>query len=51
MSIVALTGYGQPSLKERTAQAGFADYLLKPLSLPRLRELLTRIMTQRTFGS
>lgn len=44
VSLIALTGYGQESIKERVTQAGFAGYLLKPLNLPQLRELLQRIM-------
>ncbi|CCH54082.1 PAS/PAC sensor hybrid histidine kinase [Fibrisoma limi BUZ 3] len=44
ISVIALTGYGQEPLKAQTDQAGFAAYLLKPLNLLRLRELLRAIM-------
>ncbi|HTR56420.1 MAG TPA: ATP-binding protein [Kofleriaceae bacterium] len=37
---VAVTGYGQPSDRERTLQAGFSEHLVKPVGLEDLRALL-----------
>ena len=51
VSIIALTGYGQESIQEQVAQAGFAAYLLKPLNLPRLRELLQRLVVGKQAES
>ncbi len=38
--IVAITGYGQESDRQLTAEAGFDLHLVKPVSLPGLQELL-----------
>ncbi|HZQ75117.1 MAG TPA: ATP-binding protein [Burkholderiales bacterium] len=38
--LFALTGYGQPSDRERSREAGFDAHLLKPVDLEVLRELL-----------
>jgi CheY-like chemotaxis protein len=38
--LVALTGWGQQTDRERTRKAGFDDHLVKPLQLPLLRALL-----------
>jgi PAS domain S-box-containing protein len=38
--IVAITGYGQESARERAAEAGFDLHMLKPVDLAALRELL-----------
>jgi two-component system CheB/CheR fusion protein len=38
--IVAITGYGQESARERAAEAGFDHHLLKPVDLTVLRDLL-----------
>ena len=38
--LVALTGYGQESDKQRAREAGFDDHLVKPVSLPDLERLL-----------
>jgi len=40
MRIVALSGYGQPADRERAAQAGFDDYLVKPVEPAVLSEFL-----------
>jgi CheY-like chemotaxis protein len=39
--LVALTGWGQQSDRERTKQAGFERHIVKPVDLEALRELLT----------
>lgn len=39
--IIALTGYGQPDDRRRTAEAGFNHHLLKPADMDELRKLLT----------
>jgi signal transduction histidine kinase/CheY-like chemotaxis protein len=40
ITLLALTGYGQPSDRERARDAGFDAHLLKPVDLERLSELL-----------
>jgi CheY-like chemotaxis protein len=41
--LVALTGYGQPSARRRTFEAGFDFHLTKPVSLPVLEDLLQKL--------
>jgi two-component system CheB/CheR fusion protein len=41
--LVALTGYGQPEDRKRTAEAGFDAHLVKPVDLQALDGLLVRI--------
>jgi CheY-like chemotaxis protein len=41
--IVALTGYGQPSDRDRRRAAGFEDHLVKPIDLDRLQSLFVRL--------
>jgi two-component system CheB/CheR fusion protein len=38
--IVAVTGYGQPSDRARSREAGFDDHVVKPVSLQNLRRVL-----------
>ncbi len=38
--LVALTGYGQSQERERAAEVGFDDYLLKPLDMSELQAVL-----------
>jgi CheY-like chemotaxis protein len=40
MRIVALSGYGQQADREKAAQAGFDDYLVKPVEPTALTEFL-----------
>lgn len=40
--VVALTGYRQPSDRERTLQAGFAEHLVNPVDLERLHQVVGR---------
>jgi CheY-like chemotaxis protein len=40
LRIVALSGYGQQADRERAAQAGFDDYLVKPVEPAVLSEFL-----------
>jgi CheY-like chemotaxis protein len=42
--LVALTGYGQASDRERSTAAGFAEHLVKPIKLPALTVLLERLL-------
>ncbi|GAB3806797.1 hypothetical protein GCM10028819_42850 [Spirosoma humi] len=44
LPIVALTGYSPQSFQARTEQAGFAAYLIKPLNLLQLREVLKNLI-------
>jgi PAS domain S-box-containing protein len=41
--LAALTGYGQPGDRERSAAAGFHVHLTKPVDAARLRELLSEL--------
>ncbi len=41
VKLVAVTGYGQESDRQRAALAGFDHHLVKPVDVERLRELLT----------
>jgi CheY-like chemotaxis protein len=38
--LVAVTGYGQPEDRQRTAAAGFSHHLVKPADMVRLLTLL-----------
>jgi signal transduction histidine kinase len=46
-AMVALTGWGMPTDRERTKQAGFQDHLVKPVALDKLREVLDRVVAAR----
>jgi CheY-like chemotaxis protein len=43
MTLVALTGWGQPEDRRRSMDASFDDHLVKPVDLDRLLELLRRV--------
>lgn len=43
VSLVAVTGYGQPEDRRRTADAGFDAHLIKPVALDALEQILTRL--------
>jgi len=38
--LVAVTGWGQPSDRQKAKEAGFDDYLVKPVEIDRIRALL-----------
>jgi signal transduction histidine kinase/DNA-binding response OmpR family regulator len=42
VQLVALTGYGQESDRERTVEAGFDEHVVKPLSMTRLQQILEK---------
>jgi PAS domain S-box-containing protein len=42
MSVVALSGYGRPEDKQRSADAGFDAHLVKPVDFDDLRQLMNR---------
>ena len=44
--MIALTGYGRPEDKRRSAEAGFDAHLTKPVDLEQLREILEQGATQ-----
>jgi signal transduction histidine kinase/CheY-like chemotaxis protein len=46
LRIVAVTGYGQPSDRARSLEAGFDDHLVKPVSLARLQRVLDRFQAR-----
>jgi CheY-like chemotaxis protein len=41
--LIAVTGYGQSKDRERTAAAGFADHLVKPVSVASVTTALERV--------
>lgn len=41
--LVALTGYGQPEDRERSARAGFDAHVTKPVSMAELDEVFARL--------
>jgi PAS domain S-box-containing protein len=45
IELIAVTGYGQASDRERSAAAGFVDHLVKPVDIARLTE---RMLSGRT---
>ncbi|HYM23388.1 MAG TPA: ATP-binding protein [Vicinamibacterales bacterium] len=46
--LVAVTGYGQVSDRERTAAAGFDAHVVKPVDVPQLMALLDRLLKLET---
>jgi signal transduction histidine kinase/ActR/RegA family two-component response regulator len=42
--LVAVTGYGQTTDRERTRAAGFADHVVKPIGVPHLMTILERLL-------
>ena len=42
LRLVALTGYGQASDRQRSREAGFDAHLVKPVEIDALRDLLSR---------
>jgi PAS domain S-box-containing protein len=46
--LVALTGYGQESDRQRTHEAGFQEHLVKPVDLWQLKELLQQLLGPET---
>ncbi len=43
LHLIALTGYGQPSDKERATRAGFDAHLVKPVSIKALRDTIGKL--------
>ena len=43
LTLVAVSGYGQPSDRDRSRAAGFAAHLVKPVSLAQLRAVMVSI--------
>jgi CheY-like chemotaxis protein len=43
LRLVAITGYGQPSDRERSRKAGFDAHLVKPLDFGELMKVLERL--------
>jgi two-component system CheB/CheR fusion protein len=44
LRLIALTGFGQPSDKERAVEAGFDAHLVKPVNLHELASVLSRLV-------
>jgi CheY-like chemotaxis protein/anti-sigma regulatory factor (Ser/Thr protein kinase) len=49
--LVAVTGYGQPEDRARSAEAGFDAHLVKPVELDELRELIERLVFHGAAGA
>src|SRR6185436_13228766 len=47
VTLVAVTGYGQRSDRERSRDAGFAEHLVKPVDIRRIEPMLTEIGLSR----
>jgi CheY-like chemotaxis protein len=45
ITLIALTGYGQPSDRARTRAVGFHHHLVKPIDLEELERLVSAITT------
>jgi CheY-like chemotaxis protein len=45
-TLIAVTGYGQETDRNRTAAAGFAHHLVKPINIQELSSLLERVLAQ-----
>ena len=43
IKLVALTGYGQASDRQRSAEAGFDAHLVKPVGLVNIRETIQEL--------
>ncbi|MEA2600669.1 MAG: hypothetical protein QOF89_1661 [Acidobacteriota bacterium] len=48
--LAAVTGYGQPSDRERAREAGFDHHLVKPVEPAYLQEILTAVPVLRSVG-
>jgi PAS domain S-box-containing protein len=48
--LIAMTGYGQAEDRNRAAQSGFDDHLIKPVDLPALEALLQAYDAKRGLG-
>ncbi len=46
LALVALTGYGQPSDRERTREVGFVEHLVKPVSLDVIVPIVELLLAQ-----
>ncbi len=44
-ALIALTGFGQEQDRKRTAAAGFAAHLVKPIDLPHLLAVIDGLVT------
>jgi CheY-like chemotaxis protein len=44
LRLVAVTGYGQPSDRDRSRQAGFDEHLVKPVELDRVEGVVARLI-------
>ncbi|MEY4581546.1 MAG: Sensor histidine kinase TmoS [Pseudomonadota bacterium] len=44
LKLVAITGYGQPSDRERTHAAGFDEHLVKPVLVDQVKAVLERLL-------
>jgi len=42
LRLIAITGYGQQSDRDRSREAGFHEHLVKPVKMDELRELLEK---------
>ncbi|MGA9524559.1 MAG: response regulator [Myxococcaceae bacterium] len=47
MTIIAVSGYSEPSVRERSMEAGFDDYFVKPVNPERLLALIVEAHEKR----
>src|SRR5690606_30612656 len=45
--VIALSGFGSPQDKQRSRSAGFAEHLVKPITLSELRAAIHRAITAK----
>jgi CheY-like chemotaxis protein len=50
ISLIALTGYGQPEDRRRALEAGFDLHLTKPVETERLEEIIAALGKKRRNG-
>jgi CheY-like chemotaxis protein len=48
VKLIALTGWGQPDDRRRTASAGFSDHLVKPVDLTAIEALLDTLSASQS---
>jgi CheY-like chemotaxis protein len=51
VSLIALTGWGQPKDRQRTLEAGFNAHLVKPVGSTELMEVISRVATPNARAS
>jgi CheY-like chemotaxis protein len=50
MRLIAITGYGQESDRQRSREAGFDEHMVKPVEWRKLEELLSSLMKRSVMS-